>query len=84
MRSPALVFSTRPATLPASAPVATAMSFSRPRRCPCASVTGVPSSAVRLTRAVVRVGMRRVYRFGGGARVRMVQQSLPAPPIRRA
>ena len=28
--------------------------FEPPRRCPCESVTGVPSSAVRLTRAVVR------------------------------
>jgi hypothetical protein len=32
-------------------------------------VTGVPSRAVRLMRAVVRVGMRRVYRLGGGVRL---------------
>jgi hypothetical protein len=32
-------------------------------------VTGVPSSAVRLMRVVVRAGMRRVYRLGGRVRL---------------
>ena len=74
MHSPSRVLSTRPATLPASGPVATAMSLSRPRMCPCESVTGVPSRAVRLTREVVRGCMRRVYRlaaFYGSWRIRL-------------
>ena len=57
MERPVRVLSTIPATLPPSGPVATTISLSLPRNCPCASVTGVPRRPVRLTRVEVRWSM---------------------------
>ena len=74
MERPVRVLSTRPATLPPSGPVATAMSLSLPRNCPCASVTGVPRSAVRLT----RIGLRwSICEFDAAPKIECRVESRP-------